>query len=219
MKIFLDCSDPDIIAHTYETGLIDGVTTNPSLMLKAGEDPKHVIRQISEIFPWTASVSAEVVGETAEEMLEMAQEYLPLGPNITIKVPCTREGLRACKMLSDDEVDVNVTLIFSTAQAILAAKASARYVSPFVGRVYDQHWDGLSLIEEIADVFATHQITKTEVLAASIREANQVSKAFKVGADICTLPWGVFNKMYNHILTDKGLELFDADWKALQEKL
>ncbi len=219
MKIFLDCSDPDIIAHTYETGLIDGVTTNPSLMLKAGEDPKHVIRQISEIFPWTASVSAEVVGETAEEMLEMAQEYLPLGPNITIKVPCTREGLRACKMLSDDEVDVNVTLIFSTAQAILAAKAGARYVSPFVGRVYDQHWDGLSLIEEIADVFATHQITKTEVLAASIREANQVSKAFKVGADICTLPWGVFNKMYNHILTDKGLELFDADWKALQEKL
>tara|TARA_B100000035_G_scaffold170589_1_gene145474 strand:- start:326 stop:985 length:660 start_codon:yes stop_codon:yes gene_type:complete len=219
MKIFLDCSDPDIIAHTYETGLIDGVTTNPSLMLKAGEDPKQVIRQISEIFPWTASVSAEVVGETAEEMVAMAQEYLPLGPNITIKVPCTREGLRACKMLSDDDVHVNVTLIFSTAQAILAAKAGARYVSPFVGRVYDQHWDGLSLIEEIADVFATHQITETEVLAASIREANQVSKAFKVGADICTLPWGVFNKMYNHILTDKGLELFDADWKALQEKL
>lgn len=219
MKIFLDCSDPDIIAHTYETGLIDGVTTNPSLMLKAGEDPKQVIKQISEIFPWTASVSAEVVGETADEMVAMAQEYLPLGPNITIKVPCTREGLRACKMLSDDDVHVNVTLIFSTAQAILAAKAGARYVSPFVGRVYDQHWDGLSLIEEIADVFATHQITETEVLAASIREANQVSKAFKVGADICTLPWGVFNKMYNHILTDKGLELFDADWKALQEKL
>ena len=219
MKIFLDCSDPDIIAQTYETGLIDGVTTNPSLMLKAGEDPKHVIKEISAIFPWSASVSAEVVGETAEEMVEMAQDYLALGPNITIKVPCTYEGLKACKTLSDDEVDVNVTLIFSTAQAILAAKAGARYVSPFVGRVYDQHWDGLSLIEEIADVFATHQITKTEVLAASIREANQVSKAFKVGADICTLPWHVFDRMYKHILTDKGLELFDKDWKELQQKL
>lgn len=218
MKIFLDCSDPELIASAYETGLIDGVTTNPSLMLKAGEDPKHVIKEISSIFPWQASVSAEVVGETADEMLGMAADYLEIGPNITIKVPCTVEGLKACKSLSDEDVSVNVTLIFSTAQALLAAKAGATYVSPFVGRVFDQHWNGIQLIEEIADVFATHQV-KTEVLAASIRDAHQVSDAFRVGADICTLPVPIFYKLYKHILTDKGLELFDADWKSLQEKM
>ena len=150
-------------------------------MLKAGDDPKQVIKKISEIFPFHASVSAEVVGDTAEEMLEMAGEYLEIGPNITIKVPCTVEGLKACRALTENDVHVNVTLIFSAAQAILAAKAGATYVSPFVGRVYDQHWDGRHLIEEIADVFATHQI-KTEVLAASIREPIQVTDAFRVGA-------------------------------------
>ena len=218
MKIFLDCSDPEAIAHAFETGLIDGVTTNPSLMLKAGKNPKEVIKEIAEIFPWNASISAEVVGDTAEEMLDMAQDYLDIGPNITIKVPCTIEGLKACRELTDDDVHVNVTLIFSTAQAILAAKAGATYVSPFVGRVYDQHWNGIHLIEEIADVFATHQV-KTEVLAASIREPLQVSDCFRVGADVCTLPLPIFYKLYKHMLTDKGLELFDKDWKELQEKI
>lgn len=214
MKIFLDCSDPELIAHAYETGLIDGVTTNPSLMLKAGRNPKEVIREISEIFPWNASISAEVVGDTAEEMLDMAESYLEIGPNITIKVPCTVEGLKACRELSNDEVLVNVTLVFTTAQAILASKAGAKYVSPFVGRVFDQHWNGIHLIEEIADVFATHQV-KTEVLTASIREAHQVSAAFRVGADICTLPLPVFYSLYKHILTDTGLEKFNADWAEL----
>ena len=218
MKLFLDCSDPELISTAFETGLIDGVTTNPSLMLKAGEDPKHIIKEISAIFPWTSSVSAEVVGDTVEEMLDMAQEYLEIGPNITIKVPCTVEGLKVCKELSDDNVQVNVTLIFSTAQAILAAKAGATYVSPFVGRVYDQHWNGIYLIEQIADVFATHQV-KTEILAASIRDPIQVSDAFRVGADICTIPLPMFYQLYKHILTDKGLEQFDKDWTALQEKI
>jgi len=218
MKLFLDCSDPELISSAFETGLIDGVTTNPSLMLKAGEDPKHIIKEISAIFPWNASVSAEVVGDTAEEMLDMAQEYLEIGPNITIKVPCTVEGLKACRELADDDVQVNVTLIFSTVQAILAAKAGASYVSPFVGRVYDQHWNGIYLIEQIADVFATHQV-KTEILAASIREPIQVSDAFKVGADICTIPLPMFYQLYKHILTDKGLEQFDKDWTSLQEKI
>ena len=218
MKLFLDCSDPELIASAFETGLIDGVTTNPSLLLKAGEDPKHVIKEISAIFPWNASVSAEVVGDTAEEMLGMAQEYLEIGPNITIKVPCTVEGLKACRELANDDVQVNVTLIFSTAQAILAAKAGATYVSPFVGRVYDQHWNGIFLIEQIADVFATHQV-KTEILAASIRDPIQVSDAFRVGADICTIPLPMFYQLYKHILTDKGLEQFDKDWTSLQEKL
>tara|TARA_Y100000022_G_scaffold169771_1_gene155457 strand:- start:2760 stop:3371 length:612 start_codon:yes stop_codon:yes gene_type:complete len=199
MKIFLDCSDPKLIESAFETGLIDGVTTNPSLMLKAGEDPKHVIKEISSIFPWQASVSAEVVGDTAEEMLEMAQDYLEIGPNITIKVPCTVEGLKACKKLSDDGVPVNVTLIFSTAQAILAAKAGATYVSPFVGRVFDQHWNGIHLIEEISDVFATHQV-ETKVLAASIREACQVSDCFRVGADVCTLRFPSFTNSISTFL-------------------
>jgi transaldolase len=215
MKLFLDCSDPELIAHAYETGLIDGVTTNPSLMLK---DPKEVIKEISEIFPWNASISAEVVGDTAEEMLDMSEDYLEIGPNITIKVPCTPEGLKACRDLSNDEVQVNVTLVFDTAQAILAAKAGATYVSPFVGRVFDQSFDGIGVIEQIADVYATHNV-KTQVLAASVREVYQVSSAFRVGADICTLPLPIFYKMYKHILTDKGLELFDKDWKSLQEKL
>ena len=218
MKLFLDCSDPELISAAFETGLIDGVTTNPSLMLKAGEDPKHIIKEISAIFPWNSSVSAEVVGDTAEEMLDMAQDYLEIGPNITIKVPCTIEGLKACRELADDDVQVNVTLIFSTVQAILAAKAGATYVSPFVGRVYDQHWNGIYLIEQIADVFATHQV-KTEILAASIRDPIQVSDAFKVGADICTIPLPMFYQLYKHILTDKGLEQFDKDWTSLQEKI
>ena len=218
MKLFLDCSDPELISTAFETGLIDGDTTNPSLMLKAGEDPKHIIKEISAIFPWTSSVSAEVVGDTVEEMLDMAQEYLEIGPNITIKVPCSVEGLKVCKELSDDNVQVNVTLIFSTAQAILAAKAGATYVSPFVGRVYDQHWNGIYLIEQIADVFATHQV-KTEILAASIRDPIQVTDAFKVGADICTIPLPMFYQLYKHILTDKGLEQFDKDWTSLQEKI
>ena len=218
MKIFLDCSDVDLIKQSYSTGLIDGVTTNPSLMLKNGQDPLKVLKEITSIFPWDASISAEVVGETVEDMLAMADTYLEIAPNITIKVPCTRTGLRACKDLSEDDVAVNVTLIFSAAQAILASKAGATYVSPFIGRLNDQYWDGISLVEEISDVFTTHG-SKTQVLAASIREPIQVAKCFRVGADICTLPWDIFNKMYDHILTDAGLQKFDNDWNQLQEGL
>ena len=218
MKIFLDCSDVDLIKQSYSTGLIDGVTTNPSLMLKNGHNPMDVLKEISDIFPFHSSISAEVVGETVEDMLSMADTYLEIGPNITIKVPCTRTGLRACKDLSEDDVAVNVTLIFSANQAILASKAGATYVSPFVGRLNDQYWDGISLVEEISDVYSTHG-SKTQVLAASIREPLQVAKCFRVGADICTLPWDIFNKMYDHILTDQGMEKFDSDWSQLQDKL
>ena len=218
MKIFLDCSDAELVRTYYETGLVDGVTTNPSLMLKAGKNPKDVYKEISDIFPFHASISAEVVGETAEDMLDMAEDLIDIGPNITIKVPCTPQGLKACKELSEDEVNVNVTLVFSAAQAILAAKAGATYVSPFVGRVFDQSFDGIGLIEEISDIFATHG-AKTQVLAASIREVYQVAQAFKVGADICTIPSKVFEKMFLHVLTDKGLDIFDKDWKKLQSEL
>ena len=218
MKIFSDCSDAELVRTYYETGLVDGVTTNPSLMLKAGKNPKDVYKEISDIFPFHASISAEVVGETAEDMLDMAEDLIDIGPNITIKVPCTPQGLKACKELSEDEVNVNVTLIFSAAQAILAAKAGATYVSPFVGRVFDQSFDGIGLIEEISDIFATHG-AKTQVLAASIRETYQVAQAFKVGADICTIPSKVFESMFQHVLTDKGLDIFDKDWKKLQSEL
>ena len=218
MKIFLDCSDVDLIKQSFASGLIDGVTTNPSLMLKNGHNPLEVLKEITSIFPWDASISAEVVGETVEDMLAMADTYLEIAPNITIKVPCTRTGLRACKDLSEDDVAVNVTLIFSAAQAILASKAGATYVSPFIGRLNDQYWDGISLVEEISDVFTTHG-SKTQVLAASIREPIQVAKCFRVGADICTLPWDIFNKMYDHILTDSGMAKFDSDWSQLQDKL
>ena len=218
MKIFLDCSDAELVRTYYETGLVDGVTTNPSLMLKAGKNPKDVYKEISDIFPFHASISAEVVGETAEDMLDMAEDLIDIGPNITIKVPCTPQGLKACKELSEDEVNVNVTLIFSAAQAILAAKAGATYVSPFVGRVFDQSFDGIGLIEEISDIFATHG-AKTQVLAASIRETYQVAQAFKVGADICTIPSKVFESMFQHVLTDKGLDIFDKDLKKLHSEL
>ena len=214
MKLFLDCSDAEFIKDAYATGLIDGVTTNPSLMLKAGKDPREVLKEISDIFPFHASVSAEVVGDTAQEMLEMADDYIEIGSNITIKVPLTPEGLKVCKDLSADEVSVNVTLCFSTAQAILAAKAGATYISPFVGRVNDQSFDGIKLIEEISDVYATHK-QKTQILAASIRDVHQVASCFRVGADICTIPDKIFSGMYKHILTDQGLKKFDEDWSKL----
>ncbi len=214
MKIFLDCSDVEQIREAFETGLIDGVTTNPSLMLKNGDDPVTVIKQISEIFPFHSSISAEVVGDTADEMLDMAEGYIDIGPNITIKVPCTPEGLKACKNLAEDDIPVNVTLVFAQVQAILASKAGARYVSPFVGRVDDNSFGGLCLVKDIANVFNKHDVT-TEVLAASIRNVRDVGRAFEYGADICTVPLKVFNGMYKHILTDKGLELFNADWQQL----
>ena len=218
MKIFLDCSDVDLIKHSFESGLVDGITTNPSLMLKAGKNPMDVLKEISDIFPFHSSISAEVVGESVDSMLEEAEQYLQIGPNITIKVPCTRNGLKACFELSKMEVAVNVTLIFSAAQAIIASKAGATYVSPFIGRLNDQYWDGISLVEEISDVFTTHS-AKTQVLAASIREPIQVAKCFRVGADISTLPWDIFNKMYDHILTDAGLQKFNDDGAHLQQEL
>lgn len=218
MKIFLDCSDPDLIAYAVETGLVDGVTTNPSLMKKRGENPREVLERISELFPWDASISAEVVGDTAEEMLEMATDYYQIAPNITIKLPCNREGLIACGDLSGDGIPTNVTLIFSAAQAILAAKAGATYVSPFVGRVYDQYWDGIDLITQIRKIYDKHNVD-TEILAASIRNPHEVPACFGVGADVVTMPIDVFGRLFQHVLTDKGLEQFDRDWNTLMESI
>ena len=214
MKIFLDTSDVDVIRQHCETGLIDGVTTNPTLMMKAGRNPVEVIKEISSLFPEDASISAEVVGDTAEEMVSQAKDYYSINKNITIKVPCSVEGLKACKMLSDKSISVNVTLIFSVEQAILAAKAGATYVSPFVGRCEDNNIDGIGLLETINKVYQLNKIS-TEILSASIRNLNHISESFKAGADIVTLPPSIFEAMYNHDLTDQGLAQFNKDWEKL----
>ena len=227
MRIFLDTSDVDVIRQHCETGLIDGVTTNPTLMMQAGRDPVEVIKEISSLFPEHASISAEVVGDTAEEMISQAEDYYSISKNITIKVPCTVEGLRACKTLSDKDIPVNVTLIFSLEQAILSAKAGATYVSPFIGRCEDNNIDGIKLIESIDIAFNRMERMKNIgrhnhrnepyclILAASIRNVSQVGQAALAGADIVTLPPSIFEEMYKHDLTDQGIKQFDKDWKKL----
>ena len=214
MKIFLDTSDVDVIRQHCETGLIDGVTTNPTLMMQAGRDPLEVIKEISSLFTEHASISAEVVGDTAEEMISQAEDYYSISKNITIKVPCTVEGLRACKTLSDKDIPVNVTLIFSLEQAILSAKAGATYVSPFIGRCEDNNIDGIDLIKSIKKVYNMNNIS-TNILAASIRNVAHIGQAFEAGADVVTLPPSIFEEMYKHDLTDQGIKQFDKDWKKL----
>lgn len=218
MKIFLDTADKGEIAKAYETGLIDGVTTNPTLILRSGRTLKEAVCDIAESFPRLESISAEVVSDTCEGMLEMAKDFTKLDANITIKVPCTVEGLKACKELSEEGYSVNVTLVFSVAQAILANKAGADYISPFVGRWEDQSVDGLDLIERMSKL-AIKTVSyfddgSSNILAASIRDVRQVEACALAGADVVTIPPKVFWKMYDNILTRQGLDLFQADWDA-----
>ena len=216
MNIFLDTSDVDVIRQHCETGLIDGVTTNPTLMMQAGRDPVEVIKEISSLFTENASISAEVVGDTAKEMISQAEDYYSISKNITIKVPCTAEGLRACKTLSDKDIPVNVTLIFSLEQAILSAKAGATYVSPFIGRCEDNNIDGIDLIKSIKKVYnGIMNNISTNILAASIRSVSHIGQAFEAGADVVTLPPSIFEEMYKHDLTNQGIKQFDKDWKKL----
>ena len=218
MKIFLDTADVDLIEQYYGTGLIDGVTTNPTLIKKSGQDPEEVYRQIALL--GVDDISMEIVTDDSYEFLKEGRRLKEkFGEITTIKVPCTPEGLKGCKLLSKEGIRVNVTLIFSAAQAVLASKAGAAYVSPFVGRVDDNSFDGLNLIKEIADIYEKqsrlYNFVDTEILSASIRNVGSVSKSFEYGAGIVTMPPSVFEKMYNHILTYKGLELFQTDWEAV----
>ena len=213
MKIFLDTAEVDQIVDGYKTGLVDGVTTNPTLILRSGRQQSDVIEEIYQACPNLESISAEVVAETAEEMVEQAQPYIALSDNVTIKVPCTREGLKACYELHNDGILTNVTLVFSVSQAILAAKAGATYVSPFVGRVDDNSFGGLCLVKDIANTYKRHDV-ETQILAASIRNVRYVGRAFEYGANVCTIPVKVFDKMYDHVLTREGLELFNNDYLA-----
>ena len=211
MRIFLDTADTSVIREYYATGLVDGVTTNPTLIMKSGRDPEDVYSELADI--GLQDISMEVVG-TGDEMLSegrrLAQKF---GDVATIKVPCTRGGLAACKLLSENGIKVNVTLIFNAAQAILSAKAGATYVSPFIGRLDDNSVAGLEVIRSIAEVYKVQQVKKTQILAASIRDVYKVSRAFWNGANIVTMPPKIFEGMYNHILTDKGLEIFDKDYQ------
>ena len=217
MKIFLDTADVSLIKPAYETGLLDGVTTNPSLILKSGRQLQEVIEEISTTFSNLESISAEVVADTAEEMLSQAQQYYSISPAITIKVPCTVDGLKACKFLSDKGIQTNVTLVFSVAQAILASKAGATFISPFVGRWMDNSIDGIELIKNIRKVF-DHSGTSTQILSASLRDVRQVEQSALNGTDVVTIPPIVFWDMYKNIMTDKGLELFQKDWESVLEK-
>jgi transaldolase len=214
MKIFLDTADVSLIKPAYETGILDGVTTNPSLILKSGRQLLEVIQEIATGFENLESISAEVVADTAEEMLSEAQQYYTIAPAVTIKVPCTVEGLKACKFLTDKGIQVNVTLVFSVAQAILASKSGATFISPFVGRWMDNSVDGIELIRNIRKAFDLSG-TSTQILAASIRDVRQVEQAAIYGADVVTIPPIVFWGMYKNIMTDKGLELFQKDWEEV----
>tara|TARA_B100001113_G_C21061281_1_gene601278 strand:+ start:54 stop:731 length:678 start_codon:yes stop_codon:yes gene_type:complete len=214
MKIFLDTADSEQIQKHYASGLIDGVTTNPTLIMKSHKQPDVVYQELKTM--GLKDISMEVVADSIVDTLREAHRLYDLfGDVTTIKLPCTPDGLTACRQLANENIRVNVTLVFSQVQAILAAKAGAAYVSPFVGRVDDNSFGGLCLVKDIAKVFREHMV-RTEVLAASIRGVRDVGRAFEYGADVVTVPVGVFEKCYKHILTDKGLELFDNDWQTVQ---
>ena len=215
MKIFLDTADTEVISKHFATGLIDGITTNPSLIRKSGRDPEDVYQELIDL--GVKDISMEVVGNGIEMAREGERLFKKFGERATIKVPCTPDGLYACRVLSKNLIKVNVTLIFSAAQAILAAKAGATYVSPFVGRLDDNSIAGLEVVRSISEIFRIHGI-RTQVLSASMRTVQRAVRSWYNGAEVVTMPPKVFEDMYNHVLTDKGLEIFDNDWKAVQSR-
>jgi transaldolase len=216
MKFFVDTADIAAIKELHELGMVDGVTTNPSLILKAGRDIAEVTREICELVP--GPVSAEVVASDAEGMIREGKHLAQIASNITVKVPLTWDGLKACRALSDDGHMVNVTLCFSAAQALLAAKAGATFISPFIGRLDDIHIDGMDLIADIREIYDNYGF-ETQILAASIRTVNHIVEAAKIGADVITAPPSVIQSMVKHVLTDKGLEQFNADWAKTGQKI
>ncbi len=210
MKIFLDTAETDVIAKHFATGLVDGVTTNPTLIRKSGRNPEEVYQEIKDI--GVIDISMEVIGDKLNMISEGRRLAKKFGKVATIKVPCTPNGLAACKELVKDHIRVNVTLIFDAAQTVLSAKAGATYVSPFVGRLDDNSIAGLDLIRDISELYSVQKVKETKIISASIRDVKSVSQSFTNGANIVTMPAAVFEKMYNHVLTDKGLDLFDQDW-------
>ncbi len=210
MKFFVDTADTAEIKALADTGLLDGVTTNPSLIAKSGRKIMDVIAEICAIVP--GPVSAEVVSTDFDGMMKEGRRLRDIAHNVAVKLPLTQDGLKACKHLSGDGIMVNVTLCFSPAQALLAAKAGATFISPFVGRLDDIGHDGMGLIADIVQIYSNYPNLKTEVLVASVRSPNHVIDAAKLGADVVTLPPAVLRSLYHHPLTDKGLAAFLSDW-------
>ena len=216
MKFFVDTADVAAIAELADPGMVDGVTTNPSLILKSGRDIIEVTREICAIVP--GPVSAEVVALKADDMIAEGRRLAGIAPNIAVKVPLTWDGLKACKVLSSEGRMVNVTLCFSANQALVAAKAGATFISPFVGRLDDINLDGMDLIADIRTIYDNYGF-KTQILAASIRTVNHVAQAAKIGADVMTAPPAVIRALAQHPLTDRGLEQFMADWARTGQKI
>jgi transaldolase len=216
MKFFVDTADVAAIRELAALGMVDGVTTNPSLIMKSGRDIKEVTKEICSITP--GPVSAETVALDADGMIAEGRELAKIADNIAIKVPLTWDGLRACKVLTDEGRMVNVTLCFSANQALLAAKAGATFISPFIGRLDDLNLDGMQLISDIRTIYDNYGF-ETNILAASIRTVNHMTEAAKIGADVATAPPDVIKKMAQHPLTDKGIETFMADWAKTGQKI
>ncbi|WP_118138539.1 fructose-6-phosphate aldolase [Oceanicella sp. SM1341] len=216
MKFFVDTAEIDEIAALAETGMVDGVTTNPSLIMKSGRNFLEVTKEICNIV--SGPVSAEVTALKADEMIAEGRKLAEIAENIAVKVPLTWDGLKACKTLSDEGRMVNVTLCFSANQALLAAKAGATFISPFIGRLDDINLEGLDLIADIRQIYDNYHFS-TEILAASIRSANHISECAKIGADVATMPPSVLRKLADHVLTDKGLDSFVADWAKTGQKI
>jgi len=216
MKFFVDTADVDAIKELNETGMVDGVTTNPSLIKKSGRDILEVTKEICAIVD--GPVSAEVTATEADAMIEEGRKLVQIADNIAVKVPLTWDGLKACKILTDDGHMVNVTLCFSANQALLAAKAGATFISPFIGRLDDINLDGMDLIADIRNIYDNYGF-ETQILAASIRTVNHVLESARIGADVMTAPPAVIKSMINHPLTDKGLDQFLADIKSANIKI
>jgi len=214
MKIFLDTANIASIRHYSEMGMVDGITTNPTLLSKEGGDPEEIIREIVKMVQ--GPVSLEVISTEVNQIMEEAYILKQYGSNVVIKVPMIPDGLKAVKKLREEGIDTNVTLVFSATQALLAAKAGASYVSPFIGRLDDIGNDGMSLIRDINQIFKNYQYN-TKILVASVRHPIHVIESAKVGADVVTLPPDILGKMFFHPLTDKGLKTFISDWENLKK--
>ncbi len=216
MKFFVDTAEVSEIAELAETGMVDGVTTNPSLILKSGRNIIEVTREICALVP--GPVSAEVAAVKADEMIAEGRKLAEIASNIAVKLPLTWDGLRACKVLTGEGKMVNVTLCFSANQALLAAKAGASFISPFIGRLDDINMDGMQLIADIRQIYDNYRF-RTEILAASVRTANHVTAVAKLGADVATVPPSVLKGLISHPLTDRGLETFLKDWAKTGQKI
>ena len=216
MKFFVDTADVDAIRELHALGMVDGVTTTPSLILKSGRDIIEVTKEICSFVE--GPVSAEVVALTADEMIAEGRKLAAIAPNIAVKVPLTWDGLKTCKVLSSEGFMVNVTLCFSANQALVAAKAGATFISPFIGRLDDINLDGLELISDIRQIYDNYGFD-TQILAASIRTANHVTQCALIGADVMTAPPSVIKGLASHVLTDKGLEQFMKDWAKTGQKI